>query len=111
MYLKVTTLSDIMDAQGQQITKEAFKGKKLSNWYLKLKWPRQPVVMTMQCNLWKAALGAAFTSTGRTLKQPLGQWTGPPTQALRNFYHPGTKRVVTLTTGSVTQFTEYTVHQ
>ncbi len=60
MHLKVMTLSDIVDAQGQQVTEEAFKGKKLSDRYSKLKWPRQPVLMTQQCNLWKAALEAAF---------------------------------------------------
>ena len=72
----MTTLSDIVDAKGQRITEEAYKGKKLSDWYSTLKWPRQPVIMTKQRNLWKAALEAAFTSSGVILKQPLGEWTG-----------------------------------
>jgi hypothetical protein len=41
-------------------------------------------------NLWKAALEAAFTSSGMVLKHPLGEWTVPPTQVWRNFYNPGT---------------------
>jgi hypothetical protein len=65
----------------------------------------------MQRNLWKAALKAAFTSSGMALKHPLEEWTGPPTQVWRNFYNPGTNRVVTSTTGSTIRFTEYSVSQ
>jgi hypothetical protein len=61
--------------------------------------------------LWKAALEAAFTSSGMVLKQPLGEWTGPLTQVWRNFYNPGTNRVITSTTGSTIQFMEYKVSQ
>jgi hypothetical protein len=71
------------------------------DWYLRLKLPQQPVVMMKQCNLWKAALEAAFTSSGMILKQPLGKWTGPPTQVCRIFYNPGTKCVITSLTGSM----------
>jgi hypothetical protein len=109
MYLQVTTLSDIADANEQRILDEAFKGQKLSDRYSRLKWTRQPVVTTKQRNLWKAALEAAFTSSGMVLKHPLGEWTGPPTQVWRNFYNPGTNRVVTSMTGSTIRFTEYTV--
>jgi hypothetical protein len=111
MYLQVMTLSDIVDANGQRISDEAFKGQKLSDRYSRLKWTRQPVVTTKQRNLWKAALKAAFTSSGMVLKHPLGAWTGPPTQVWRNFYNPGTNRVVTSMTGSTIRFTEYTVSQ
>jgi hypothetical protein len=111
MYLQVTTLSDIADANGHRISDEAFKGQKMSNQYSRLKWPRQPVVTTKQRNLWKAALEAAFTSSGMALKHPLGEWTGPPTQVWKNFYNPGTNRVVTSMTGSTIQFTEYSVSQ
>jgi hypothetical protein len=91
MYLQVMTLSDIADANGHRISEEAFKGQKLPDRYSRLnKWPRQPVVMTKQRNLWKAAVKAAFTSSGMVLKQPLGEWTGPLTQVWRNFYNPGT---------------------
>jgi hypothetical protein len=76
----VTTLSDIADANGQRSIEEAFKGQKLSNRYSRLKWPRQPVITTKQWNLWKAALEAAFTSSGTVLKQQLGERTGPLTQ-------------------------------
>jgi hypothetical protein len=37
MYLQVTTLSDIADANGQRISEEAFKGQKLSDRYSRLK--------------------------------------------------------------------------
>jgi hypothetical protein len=64
-----------------------------------------------QRNLWKAALKAAFTSSGMVLKHPLGEWTGPLTQVWRNFYNPGMNRVVTSMTGSTIRFMEYTVSQ
>jgi hypothetical protein len=85
MYLQVMTLSNIADAKGQLIAEEAFKGQKLSDLYLRLKLPQQPVVMMKQCNLWKAALEAAFTSSGMILKQPLGKWTGHPLRCAEFF--------------------------
>jgi hypothetical protein len=109
LHLKVMTLSDVVTAQGKQITEEVFEGTKPTDRYSKLKWPRQPVTTTKQQKLWKAALEAAFTLSGRSLQQPLGKWTGPPTQVWRSFYNPWTKRVVTSTTGSTIQFTEYVV--
>jgi hypothetical protein len=93
MHLKVTTLSDVVTAQGKQITGEVFEGTKPTDWYSKLKWPRQPVTTTTtkQRKHWKAALEAAFTLSGRSLQQPLGKWTGPPTQVWQSFYNPRTK--------------------
>jgi hypothetical protein len=64
LYLQVTTLSDIVDTMGQWISAQAYKGMKLSDWNSTLKWPRQLVIMMKQQNLWKAALEAAFTSSG-----------------------------------------------
>jgi hypothetical protein len=61
--------------------------------------------------LWRAALEAAFMSSGMVLKHPLGEWTGPLTQVWRNFYNPGTNQVVTSMTGSMIRLTEYTVSQ
>ncbi len=92
MHLKVMTLSDIVDATCQRITEEAYKGQKLSDRYSRLKWPRQPVITMKQRNLWKAALEAAFTSSGMVLKQPLGKWTGPPTQVWRSFLQSRNKK-------------------
>jgi hypothetical protein len=112
MHLQVMTLSDIADAAGHRITEEAYKGQKLSDRYSRLKWPRQLVITTKQQNLWTSALDAAFTSSGVVFKQSLGAWTRPPTQVWQNFYNPGTKQVVTsMTVGTATCFTEYTVHQ
>jgi hypothetical protein len=68
------------------------------------------VINTKQENLWKAALEAAFTSSGTVLKQALGEWTGPPTQVWRNLFNPGTQRLVTSTPGPTVHFTEYKVH-
>jgi hypothetical protein len=100
MHLQIMTLSDIADANRQKNTDEAFKGQKLSDRYSRLKWPRQPIIISKPWNLWKAALEAAFTSSGTILKQLLGEWTGPPTQVWRNFYNPRTKCIVMLTPGS-----------
>jgi hypothetical protein len=112
MHLKVMTFSDIVNANGQIITEEAYNWQKLSNRYSRLKWLRQLVITMKQQKLWKAALEAAFMSSEMVLKQPLGKWTGPLTQVWRSFYNPGTKRIVTsMIDGDMTQFTEYTVHQ
>jgi hypothetical protein len=111
MHLRVTTLSDVVDAQGKHITEEIFKGARPTDWYSQLKWPRQPVTTTKQWNLWKAALEAAFTSSGRTLQQPLGKWTGPPTQVWWSFYYPWPKQIITSTNGLVPCFTEHKVNQ
>lgn len=92
MHLKVMTLSEIVNATGQRITEEAYKGQKLSDRYSRLKWPRQPVITMKQRNLWKAALEAAFTSSGMVLKQPLVKWTGPPTQVWRSFLQSRNKK-------------------
>jgi hypothetical protein len=48
MHLKVTILSDVVPAQGKQITEKVFKGTKPMDQYYKLKWPRQPVTTTKQ---------------------------------------------------------------
>jgi hypothetical protein len=111
MHLRVTTLSDIVDAQGKHITEEIFKGARPTDRYSQLKWPQQLVTTTKQRNLWKAALEAAFMSSGRTLQQPLGKWTGPPTQVWRSFYNPQTKQIITSTNGLVPRFTEHKVNQ
>jgi hypothetical protein len=100
-----------VDANGHQISEEAFKGQKLSIRYSSLKWPRQAVVMTKQRNLWKATLEATFSSSGMVLKQPLGEWTGSPTQVWRNFYNVGTNHVIMSMTGSTIQFMECKVSQ
>ena len=39
LYLKVKTLSDVVDAQGKRITEEVFEGTKPTDRYSKLKWP------------------------------------------------------------------------
>ncbi len=111
MHLRVTTLSDVVDAQGKHITEEIFKGARPTDRYSHVKWPQQPVTTTKQQNLWKAALEAAFTSSRRTLQQPLGKWTGPPTQVWWSFYNPWTKRIITSTNGLVPGFTECKVNQ
>jgi hypothetical protein len=51
MHLRVTTLSDVVDAQGKHITEELFKGARPTDWYSQLKWPRQLVTTTKQRNL------------------------------------------------------------
>jgi hypothetical protein len=64
LHLQVMTLSDIADAQGKKITKEVFAGMKPTDWYSKLKWPRQLVTTMKQWNLRKAALEATFAPSG-----------------------------------------------
>ena len=111
LYLQVTTLSDIMDGPGNRIIDEAFKAKHLTNRYSVLCWPRQPVLTMTQSNLWKQALKVVYTSSGQILKQPLGKWTGPPTQLWQNFYDPSTSHIVTSTpvagNDKAHQFIEY----
>ena len=77
IYLQVMTLSDIMDGLGNRITNEAFKAQWLTDRFSVLHWAWQLVLTTMQHNLWKQALEAAYTSTGQILKHPLGKWALP----------------------------------
>ena len=64
--------------------------------------------MIRQQNLWKKAIEAAYTSTGRTLHQPLGKWTGTLSQIWKTFYDTESQYIVT--TGNMeTTFTEYTI--
>ena len=108
IFLQLTTLSDITDGSGTQITEEAFQGKCLSDRRSMLRWPRQLVVTTRQGNLWKKAVEAAYTSTCRTLHQPLGKWTGTSNQIWKTFYDTESQYIVT--TGNMeTTFTEYTI--
>jgi hypothetical protein len=104
-------LSNIADAAGKAISAEVFAGKKSSERFSRHRWPRQPVVTTRQRNLWKKALEAAYTSTGRVLKTLLGQWTGPPSQVWRQFYYVQSRRVVTSTKSPSggTRFTEHAI--
>jgi hypothetical protein len=46
IHLRVTTLSNVVDAQGKCITEEIFKGARPMDWYSQLKWPRQLVTTT-----------------------------------------------------------------
>ena len=67
----------------------------------------------MQHNLWKQALEAAYTSTGQTLKHPLGKWNGPPNQLWQNFYDTSSNCIFKSTTVAGNemdhQFIEHTV--
>jgi hypothetical protein len=51
IHLQVTTLSDIVDGLGKQITHEVYDGMKLTDSYSTLKWPRQPGLTRTQRNV------------------------------------------------------------
>jgi len=97
IFLHVTTVSDITDGPGKRITDDAFRAEQLSDRLTTLQWPRQPYLTRSQRNLWKKALEAAYTSSGQTLKQPLGKWTGTPTNTWTSFYEPSRARIVVAT--------------
>ena len=86
MYLKVTRLSDITNGDGTKLLKSCLFGITEQPHHLSEgKWPRQgrppPAVWT----LWRKALRALFSTTGRSnvLRDPLGEWL--PTVAVREW--------------------------
>ena len=86
IFLQVTTLSDITDGSGKNITEDAYEARPMSDRKARLRWPRQLFITTKQRNLWKKAIESAYTSWGRKLHQPLGQWTAPPNQIWSGMY-------------------------
>jgi len=111
MHLQVTTLSDICNRSGQMITEEAWMGKCLTDRESNLRWPRQPVVTKCQRNLWQKALAAVYTSSGRTLKEPLGKWTETPNQVWRSFLDVVSGKIIisTKTDKDAEYFIEYAI--
>lgn len=94
IHLQVTTLSDIVEADGKRITDEAIRGIPLSDRFSREKWPRHLQVVTRQRNLWRKALEQCYVTEGRMLKAPLGCWTARPSQCWRNFYDSRSRHLV-----------------
>jgi hypothetical protein len=105
IFLKVTTLSDITDGLGRCITEEAFKCRAFTDRQSPLLWPRQPVLTTQQKNLWKKALEAAYTSTGRVLHEPLGMWIAQSNMNWNAYYDTGSHTVRLINDGTDADFT------
>jgi len=93
IFLKVTTLSDSVDAAGLAITVEAYNANKLTDRSSSLQWPRQPLVTTKQKNLWQKALHSAYTTDGHHLHNHLGAWTQQSNLTWNMLWHP-TERVL-----------------
>ena len=74
IYLQVVFLSDIATGDGKAITEIAWKGNKDSTRRSQYNWPNQGKPSVADWNLWREALGKTFTSRGKTLRQPLGNW-------------------------------------
>ena len=77
-YLQVETLSDITDGTGNQISKQAYDGRKTTHSLHSHDWPVQERPNAKHWKLWRRALRNSFPRVNNisigTLQQPLGPW-------------------------------------
>jgi len=92
IFLQVYSLSDICNAEGDQITRKALAGQKDTHRPSTLVWKQIKRPTPREFLLWTQALHSTFctSSTSPTLIQPLGQWLLPPRQKWQWFFDPQT---------------------
>ena len=78
LYYQVTTLSDVADGSGTQLSKRWFYRSPPVH-STRYKWPIQGIPPRSDWDLWDAALRTSLCNTGLALKNNLGPWTVPPT--------------------------------
>lgn len=72
IYLRATTLADIVSGDGRRILKERLTGaSRVSSPY---KWPRQAKPPAAAWSTWRRAIHQACSDTNGTLQFPLGGW-------------------------------------
>ena len=77
LYYQVTTLSDISDGTGTQLSPRWLHRSPPTH-TTRYKWPVQGNPPKYDWDLWDAALQTTVCNTGLGLKYPLGAWTVPP---------------------------------
>lgn len=92
IFLKVHSLSDICNANGDQITRKSLEGQIDPHRPSTLIWKRIKRPTPRAFLLWKQALHSTFCSsdTSPNLLQPLGPWLLPPRQLWQWYFDPHT---------------------
>jgi len=89
MFLRVVTLSDITNVEGDRIEASILEGTPpLQTWH-DYDWPRQqPSLSVTFWNAWKKAIAKVFVNATETTKltNPLGEWTVDPTENWQWYY-------------------------
>ena len=74
MYLGVTTVSDLVTADGRQLRKAMLLGHRDDQFSSLYEWPRTARPTAPHWRSWKDTLSAALLSTSMTLRRPLSHW-------------------------------------
>ena len=78
LYYQVTTLSDVADGTGTQLSTRWFYRSPPVH-HTRYKWPIQGIPPRSDWDLWDAALRTSLCNTGLALKNNLGPWIVAPT--------------------------------
>ena len=78
LYYQVTTLSDVADGTGTQLSTQWFYRSPPVH-TTRYRWPIQGIPPRSDWDLWDAALRTLLCNTGLALKNTLGPWTVAPT--------------------------------
>ena len=96
MYLQVTSLADIVTADGRCIRPEIVECNRIAQRSSQWTWPQQPKPTLQQQDNWKEAITKHLITQGSKkhlrLCQQLGRWTGTPTSHWQYYYDQITKR-------------------
>jgi hypothetical protein len=105
IFLQVATIADVATADGVYIKPEFYQGCKCSSRTSRWIWPRQPMVVQSQQDLWKKALRSTLLTTqsdhhrqafpDTRLKTPLGAWIEEPNQIWDSYYDTSSKCLIT----------------
>jgi hypothetical protein len=102
LFLQVITLSDITNAEGDRIIKEAKKGWPIVSRPSSLLWPNQGPPSQADWKIWRHYL-SLLEENGK-LPCPLGAWTGPTHQTWYYQYDPSTGLVYDLQGPSIKSY-------
>ena len=96
MYLQVTSIADMVTADGRYIQPEIVECNQISKQSSQWTWPQQPKPTLQQQDNWKEAITKHLITQGskkhpRLVRQALGRWTGTPTSHWQYYYDQTTK--------------------
>ncbi len=110
LFLQVTTLSDIVTADGCYITDNGFMGNPLVSRVSSLLWPRQPHVTTAQPLSWTSARCRVFTTTPTSLSSDHSKQHCQLKRPLRSWIHPFKLGCVIMITPRTSSFKIAPIH-
>jgi hypothetical protein len=74
LYMRTTTISDIVNATGKYITKEAYECDENGRIENNGRWPNQPKPGPKHITVWKSFMNSLCKSDRLEIEQPLGEW-------------------------------------